>query len=106
MTQLAPGSVLAATLITDRPDGLFPTVVVDEQGVALGLVYSNTESISEAVDTGKGVYYSRSRYFFRHAIIFELLSYLAAENPFGARERPAETPKNSSELKSTAIEMR
>jgi histidinol-phosphate aminotransferase len=58
---ITPGSVLAAILVSDRPDGLFPTVVVDEQGVALGLVYSSTESITEAVDTGRGVYYSRSR---------------------------------------------
>lgn len=29
--------------VSDRPDGLFPTVVVDEQGVALGLVYSSCE---------------------------------------------------------------
>ncbi|KAI9917872.1 hypothetical protein PsorP6_012630 [Peronosclerospora sorghi] len=48
-------------LRTDRPDGLFPTVVVDEAGVALGLVYSSAESIEAAVASGRGVYYSRSR---------------------------------------------
>src|SRR2546423_695316 len=40
---------------TDRPDGLYTTVVVDEHGVALGLVYSSTESIAETIRTGTGV---------------------------------------------------
>ncbi|CAH0515887.1 unnamed protein product [Peronospora belbahrii] len=48
-------------LRTDRPDGLFTTVVVDEAGVALGLVYSSAESIMVAVESGCGVYFSRSR---------------------------------------------
>ncbi|KUF94888.1 hypothetical protein AM588_10004962 [Phytophthora nicotianae] len=48
-------------LRTDRPDGLFTTVVADEAGVALGLVYSSAESIVAAVSSGRGVYYSRSR---------------------------------------------
>lgn len=48
-------------LRTDRPDGLFTTVVADEAGVALGLVYSSKESILAAVASGRGVYYSRSR---------------------------------------------
>ncbi|KAK1943826.1 Histidine biosynthesis trifunctional protein [Phytophthora citrophthora] len=48
-------------LRTDRPDGLFTTVVADEAGVALGLVYSSAESIIAAVSSGRGVYYSRSR---------------------------------------------
>lgn len=46
---------------TDRPDGLYATVVVDEHGVALGLVYSSTESIAESIRTGTGVYQSRER---------------------------------------------
>ena len=46
---------------SDRPDGLFPTVVSDERGFCLGLVYSSKESIATAVSTGRGVYYSRSR---------------------------------------------
>jgi phosphoribosyl-AMP cyclohydrolase len=46
---------------TDRPDGLYTTVVVDEHGVALGLVYSSTESIAETIRTGTGVYQSRQR---------------------------------------------
>ena len=54
------GSV-AAVLRTDRADGLWPTVVCDEGGVALGLAYSSEASLSEAVETGRGVYWSRSR---------------------------------------------
>lgn len=45
----------------DRKTGLYPTAVVDERGVALGLVYSNKESIEEALKTGAGVYHSRKR---------------------------------------------
>lgn len=45
----------------DRKTGLYPTSVVDERGVALGLVYSNKESIAEALKTGTGVYHSRKR---------------------------------------------
>ncbi|CAI5725701.1 unnamed protein product [Peronospora farinosa] len=48
-------------LRTDRPDGLFTTVVADEAGIALGLVYSSAESIVAALESGRGVYYSRSR---------------------------------------------
>ena len=48
-------------LRSDRPDGLYPTVVADERGVSLGLVYSSDESIAEALRTKKGVYHSRSR---------------------------------------------
>jgi phosphoribosyl-ATP pyrophosphohydrolase/phosphoribosyl-AMP cyclohydrolase/histidinol dehydrogenase len=45
----------------DRKTGLYPTTVVDERGVALGLVYSNKESIAEALKKGAGVYHSRKR---------------------------------------------
>jgi phosphoribosyl-ATP pyrophosphohydrolase/phosphoribosyl-AMP cyclohydrolase/histidinol dehydrogenase len=55
------GSILAASCRSDRPDGLFATVVVDRDGVALGLVYSSVESIRCAIREGKGIYYSRSR---------------------------------------------
>ena len=50
-----------APLRTDRPDGLWPTVVTDEHGVALGLTYSNLESVRSALETRRGVYHSRSR---------------------------------------------
>ena len=51
----------AAPLKSDRPDGLWPTVVADEHGSALGLVYSSAESLRDAFDRHRGVYYSRSR---------------------------------------------
>ena len=50
-----------ACLRTDRPDGLFTTVVVDECNVALGLVYSSAESVRASVAESRGIYYSRSR---------------------------------------------
>ncbi len=52
---------IAAPLTSDRADGLWPTVVVDERGVALGLVFSDLASLREAVATRRGVYHSRSR---------------------------------------------
>lgn len=52
---------IMAPLVTDRPDGLYPTVVVDERGLCLGLVYSSKESIREAVRRRMGIYQSRSR---------------------------------------------
>ncbi|CEM31335.1 unnamed protein product [Vitrella brassicaformis CCMP3155] len=48
-------------LTTDRPDGLFTTVVSDPGGIALGLVYSSVESIRVAIALQRGVYWSRSR---------------------------------------------
>ncbi|KAG5192634.1 hypothetical protein JKP88DRAFT_204084 [Tribonema minus] len=50
-----------ACLRSDRPDGLIPTVVCDECGVALGLVYSNAQSVAASIACGRGVYWSRSR---------------------------------------------
>lgn len=55
----------AAPLRSDRPDGLWPTVVCDEAGRALGLVYSSAESLRAAVDEGRGVYWSRRRGLWR-----------------------------------------
>jgi phosphoribosyl-ATP pyrophosphohydrolase len=52
---------IAAPLVSDRPDGLWPTVVTDERGIALGLAYSSLESLREAVRTRRGVYRSRKR---------------------------------------------
>ncbi|KAJ1415740.1 hypothetical protein B484DRAFT_482054 [Ochromonadaceae sp. CCMP2298] len=48
-------------LRTDRPDGMFATVVCDEMGVCLGLVYSTAESIRAAFVEKRGIYWSRSR---------------------------------------------
>lgn len=52
---------LAACLTSDRADGLWPTVITDEHGVALGLAYSNQESLQAALTRGQGVYHSRKR---------------------------------------------
>jgi phosphoribosyl-ATP pyrophosphohydrolase/phosphoribosyl-AMP cyclohydrolase len=52
-------AILAPVKVSEN--GLIPTVVVDENGECLGLVYSNHESVSEAVKTRKGVYFSRKR---------------------------------------------
>ena len=59
--QLALSDAFTAPLVSDRPDGLWPTVVVDEYDRALGLCYSNRASIAEAIETGLGVYWSRRR---------------------------------------------
>ncbi|KAF2139830.1 uncharacterized protein K452DRAFT_231343 [Aplosporella prunicola CBS 121167] len=55
------GKVLMANTTSDRPDGLFTTLVTDERGIALGLVYSSEESVQESLKTGRGVYQSRKR---------------------------------------------
>eukprot|EP01041_Mallomonas_annulata_P004061 gene4062-8076_t len=54
-------SAFLARLRSDRQDGLFTSVVCDEQGVCLGLVYSNSESIRHAVSKRRGIFWSRSR---------------------------------------------
>jgi phosphoribosyl-ATP pyrophosphohydrolase len=59
------GDAVAAPLESDRPDGLIPTVVTDERGVALGLVYSSKDSIRAAVNERRGIYQSRSRGLWR-----------------------------------------
>lgn len=59
--QMHLADAIAAPLTSDRPDGLWPTVVCDEQGVALGQCWSNAESVREAVERQRGVYHSRSR---------------------------------------------
>lgn len=53
--------LITGILRSDRSDGLYPTVVTDEDGVCLGLVYSNEESVETALRLQRGVYYSRSR---------------------------------------------
>ncbi|KAA6416263.1 MAG: tri-functional histidine biosynthesis [Lasallia pustulata] len=59
---LIPAELLITTsLVSDRPDGLYPTVVTDEHGICLGLVYSNIQSVTAALRTGTGVYWSRHR---------------------------------------------
>lgn len=59
--KLELAEAFAASLSSDRPDGLWPTVVCDEGGRALGLVWSDLESLAAAIETGRGAYRSRSR---------------------------------------------
>ena len=59
--RLPLAEAFAAPLVSDRSDGLFPTVVADESGIALGLAYSSRESIAAAIESGRGVYHSRKR---------------------------------------------
>ncbi|KAF9200646.1 trifunctional histidinol dehydrogenase [Haplosporangium sp. Z 27] len=59
--KLNVGEAFMASVVSDRADGLFPTVVVDEQGISLGLVYSSLESVVESFRIRQGVYFSRSR---------------------------------------------
>lgn len=58
-------AIIAPLLAKASPDGsqaqLWPTVVVDEQGVALGLCWSSRESVGKAVSSLAGVYQSRKR---------------------------------------------
>ena len=59
--QLTLAESLASMIRSDRPDGLWPTVVVDESGTALGLVYSSAESLGRAMEERQGIYQSRTR---------------------------------------------
>jgi len=59
--RLGLAEAFAAVLMSDRVDGLWPTVVCDEHGVALGLVYSSAESLEIAIEERRGIYWSRSR---------------------------------------------
>lgn len=59
--ELTLGAALAAMMGSDRPDGLLPTVVVDEAGLALGLAYSSSQSLARAIEERRGIYHSRSR---------------------------------------------
>ncbi len=52
---------IAASLHSDRADGLWPTVICDESGLALGLAWSDMESLETAVERGLGAYHSRTR---------------------------------------------
>jgi phosphoribosyl-ATP pyrophosphohydrolase / phosphoribosyl-AMP cyclohydrolase / histidinol dehydrogenase len=60
-SQLNIADAFLAPLRSDRPDGLFPTVVSSfaQGGRSLGLVYSSRQSIAESILSGKGVYHSR-----------------------------------------------
>ncbi len=60
--QISLVKAFLSPLISDRPDGLFPTLVTEHTSHAsLGLVYSSIESLTETILTGKGVYQSRKQ---------------------------------------------
>jgi phosphoribosyl-AMP cyclohydrolase / phosphoribosyl-ATP pyrophosphohydrolase len=56
---------LVAPMHSDRADGLWPTIVADERGEALGLAWSDAGSVREALRTRRGVYRSRQRGLWR-----------------------------------------
>ena len=64
---LSIADALISPLVSDRPDGLFPTIVSSHLHSTrpLGLVYSSKESIAESIKSGKGVYQSRKHGLWR-----------------------------------------
>ncbi|RDX55577.1 histidine biosynthesis trifunctional-protein [Lentinus brumalis] len=65
--QINVADAFLAHISSDRPDGLFPTVVSSfpDGGRTLGLVYSSYDSVRESIVTGKGVYQSRKHGLWR-----------------------------------------
>ena len=59
--KLSLAEAFCAPLNSDRPDGLWPTVVVNENRQSLGLTYSNLESVKASLETGLAHYWSRRR---------------------------------------------
>ena len=59
--QVLCNAFIACITVSESNQTLFPTVVVDELGIALGLVYSNKASILESIVSGRATYWSRSR---------------------------------------------
>ncbi|EGD73441.1 hisD [Salpingoeca rosetta] len=60
-SSLLLADAISCLLKTDRPDGLWTTVVVNERNETLGVCYSNAESLKEAIRLQQGVYWSRKR---------------------------------------------
>jgi phosphoribosyl-AMP cyclohydrolase / phosphoribosyl-ATP pyrophosphohydrolase len=58
---LALGEAVAAPLAKPVDGRFWPTVVVDESGRSLGLVWSTRASLARAVEERRGIYWSRSR---------------------------------------------
>jgi phosphoribosyl-ATP pyrophosphohydrolase len=58
---LTLGAAVAAPLAKPLPGEVWPTVVCDEAGRTLGLVWSTRESLTRAVAERRGIYWSRSR---------------------------------------------
>jgi phosphoribosyl-ATP pyrophosphohydrolase len=59
--RLSLGDAVAAPLAKPLPGDVWPTVVCDEAGRTLGLVWSTRESLARAVAERRGIYWSRSR---------------------------------------------
>ena len=59
--RLSLGEAVAAPLVKPLPGEVWPTVVADEAGRTLGLVWSTRESLARAVAERRGIYWSRSR---------------------------------------------
>ena len=59
--QLGLAEAFTAPLKSDRPDGLWSSVVTDERGVALGFCFSDLASVTAALERGVGAYHSRNR---------------------------------------------
>jgi phosphoribosyl-ATP pyrophosphohydrolase len=59
--KLPLGDAVAAPLIKPLPGEVWPTVVCDEAGHTLGLVWSTRESLARAIVERRGIYWSRSR---------------------------------------------
>ncbi|RSH89236.1 trifunctional histidinol dehydrogenase [Saitozyma podzolica] len=65
-SHLSVADAFLAPIISDRPDGLFPTIVSSaENGTALGMVYSSRASVAEAIKSCQGVYQSRKHGLWR-----------------------------------------
>lgn len=58
---LTLGAAIAAPLRGDDEGTCWPTVVCDQAGTALGLVWSTRDSVERAVTARRGIYWSRSR---------------------------------------------
>lgn len=56
---------ITAPVAAQLGDAPWPTLVVDERGFALGLVYSSSRSVRAAIDEGRGIYESRKRGLWR-----------------------------------------
>jgi len=52
------GDAISATLRSDRPDGLFVTVIADERGTILGLAHSSKESIKLSLKERRAIFCS------------------------------------------------
>jgi len=59
--RLTLGEAVAASLVKPLQGDVWPTVVCDELGRTLGLVWSTRESLERAVTERRGIYWSRSR---------------------------------------------